>query len=633
MRFAEDIWLWAVPLLPLLWWLFRSADQSANRRLHQLLGAQAPNHVEGLQPRLRSWRRFFIVAGLFWLLLALARPQWGASEVSVTQQGSDIVVALDISNSMLAEDVVPNRMERAKAELGSFLNRLENSRVGLVFFAGASFVQCPLTLDYGTADIFLKMAGPDMMSEQGTDIGSALKASRELLAKGRGDAREEGFQAILLVTDGEDLEGDWEAEAKACRDEGIRVIPVGVGEKGGGLIPVFDAAGRPAGFMKDEEGKVVMTRMDLAKLQELAAIGGGSAFRLGVDRLAGDRLFAELERLGRRDMEERRISAYQERFVWPLLMALLCFCLRLIVRPRRSAGQSPSGLGMGKLAGAGLILWAGLAFVPGQVFAGIVPAELEAMNEGVASYEAGEFEDALASFESALVQAPDHPSIGLAVGETLFRLERYEEAATEFERVLQITDDPQLRAEALYNLGTARLAVGDPGQAVSDLRDSLLEDPDQQDALFNLEVALQRLKQQEKEEEQEQENQEQQDEQEKQEEQEQEEEQENQDQQEEEQQDQENEQEQEQEDEQSSAENEEEQQEEQDQQEEGDEPREEESEEEPQPSEGEEELDPEQLTKEQQEQILQALDRDEEELKRSVQKRLKGGKPKSGKKW
>ena len=158
MRFAEEIWLWAIPFLPLLWLLFRASDRSAGRRLVQLLGQQGAAHIERANPRLRSWQRFFLFAGLFWLLLALARPQWGASEVTVTQRGSDIVVALDISNSMLAEDVLPNRMERAKAELGSFLNRLEDSRVGLVFFAGASFVQCPLTLDYGTADIFLKMA-------------------------------------------------------------------------------------------------------------------------------------------------------------------------------------------------------------------------------------------------------------------------------------------------------------------------------------------------------------------------------------------------------------------------------------------------------------------------------------------
>src|SRR5210317_1651597 len=103
-----------------------------------------------------------VPGGVSCFLMALARPQWGASEVTVTQRGSDIVVALDISNSMIAEDVLPSRMERAKTELGAFLNRLEDSRVGLVFFAGSAFVQCPLTLDYGTADIFLKMAGPDM---------------------------------------------------------------------------------------------------------------------------------------------------------------------------------------------------------------------------------------------------------------------------------------------------------------------------------------------------------------------------------------------------------------------------------------------------------------------------------------
>lgn len=622
MRFAEDIWLWALPLLPLLWWLFRSADNAAQRRLHQLLGPQADGHVEGKQVRLRSWRRFFFVLGLFWVLLALARPQWGASEVTVTQRGSDIVVALDISNSMLAEDVLPNRMARAKAELGSFLNRLESSRVGLVFFAGAAFVQCPLTLDYGTAEIFLKMAGPDMMSEQGTAIGAALKASRELLAKGRGDSRESGFQAILLVTDGEDLEGNWEAEARACRDDGIRVIPVGVGEEGGGLIPIFDQAGRPAGFMKDEDGKVVMTRMDLAKLEKLAAIGGGSAFRLGVDRLAGDRLFAELERLGRRDFAERRISAYQERFVWPLLLAVLCFCLQLLVRPRRRDQSGADGPDMVKAVA--LLFLVGL-IVMGSFntsVAGLVPAELSEMNEGVASYRAGEFEDALVAFEAALVQAPDHPTIGLAVGETLFQLERYEDAVREFERVLRLSDDSQVRAETLFNLGTTRLAAGDPGQAVADLRASLLADPAQEDALFNLEVALQRLQKQEEEneEEQQREDQEQEDQ-----------EQENQDQQE--QNDEQDQQEQQQDQEQPSEENEEDKEEQEQQPEDGDDGEPEPAEDEAQESESEEEFDPEQLTKEQQEQILQALDRDEEELKRSVQKRLKGGKPKSGKKW
>jgi Ca-activated chloride channel family protein len=608
-KFAQEIWLWLVPVLPVLWLLLRSADRKADGRMRILLGEHAGRHVEGANPRLRSWRRFLWFAGLFWLLMALARPQWGASEVTVTQRGSDIVVALDISNSMLAKDVPPNRMERAKTELGSFLGRLEDSRIGLVFFAGAAFVQCPLTLDYGTAEIFLKMAGPDMMSEQGTAIATALKTSRELLAKGREGEGGGTFQAILLVTDGEDLEGDWEKEAEACAKEGIRVIPVGVGEESGGLIPTQDKRGRAAGFMKDEEGKVVMTRLDMASLGRLASIGGGSPFRLGVDGLAGDRLFAELKRLGRRDLEERRVSAYQERFILPLMLALLCFAVRMLLRPRgMGISRSTGRPGVGMLLVLGILT--GLVTADVAVAGPIVPGQ-DDLSRGRNKYLAGEFEEALSDFESALVQDPENPVITLAVGETLFRLERYEEALAEFERTLSLTDDKDLKAEALYNAGTTLLAAGDPGKASEKLIGSLAMDENQGDALFNLEVALQRLQEQQQE-------QQEQDEQEK---------------GDEEKDDLEKDEEgdkggEEKQDQQDQDKNEQEQQEHQGQdQKEQEEPGQPEDAQEPT------EPDPDELTQEQALQILKALDRDEEELKRSVQKRLKGGKPKSGKKW
>ncbi|MEN8007253.1 MAG: VWA domain-containing protein, partial [Candidatus Krumholzibacteriota bacterium] len=500
--------MWFVPVLPVLWLMLRSADRGADAKMRLLLGDQAHRHVEGANPRLRTWRRFLFFAGLFWLLLALARPQWGASEVTVTQRGSDIVVALDISNSMLAEDVPPNRMERAKTELGSFLDRLENSRIGLVFFAGSAFVQCPLTLDYGTAGIFLKMAGPDMMSEQGTAIGAALKTGRELLAKGREGAPGGTFQAILLVTDGEDLEGDWTREAEACQKDGIRVIPVGVGEETGGLIPTLDSRGRASGFMKDEDGKVVMTRLDMASLEKLALIGGGSPFRIGVDGLAGDRLFAELQRLGRRDLEERRISAYQERFLLPLLLALASFALRMLLRPRVSGGIH-GGNRPGVLTALVMALLAGPVGSGSALADAVVPGSGE-LAKGRDDFLAGRFEEALGEFESALVQDPDDPLVSLAVGETLFKLERYDEALAEFERTLSLTEDEGLKAEALYNAGTTLLASGDPGQAAGKLRDSLALDVRQADALHNLEVAMKRLQEQQQQEQQ-QDDQEQQD--------------------------------------------------------------------------------------------------------------------------
>jgi Ca-activated chloride channel family protein len=625
-KFAQEIWLWIIPLLPALWLLLRATDRRADLRMKMLLGEHAARHVEGANHRLRGWRRFLFFAGLFWLLLALARPQWGASEVTVTQQGSDIVVALDISNSMLAEDVPPNRMERAKTELGSFLDRLEDSRVGLVFFAGSAFVQCPLTLDYGTAGIFLKMAGPDMMSQQGTAIAAALSTSRGLLAKGREGAEGGTFQAILLVTDGEDLEGDWEKEAELCRDEGIMVIPVGVGEESGGLIPTLDKRGRAAGFMKDDEGKVVMTRLDMASLEKMTEIGGGSPFRIGVDGLAGDRLFAELKRLGRRDLEERRISAYQERYIIPLALALLSFSLQLLLRQRNSGPGQPGGRRGGRAAAALalVVLMAGA----GPAWSAPSVSGNPDLARGRDKYLAGEFEEALDDFESALVRDPEDPLVSLAVGETLFQLERYEEALVEFERAHSLSSSDDLKAEALYNAGTTLLASGDPGQAIDKLRGSLALDAGQMDALHNLEVALQVLQEQQQQQEEQQENEENQDEK-KEEKEDQEKEDGDQDGEKEQQQEQEDQEQQDQE--QQDQEQQDQEQQDQEQQENGQEESQENSQEESQ----EEQTDPseEDLTQEQALQILKALDRDEEELKRSVQKRLQGGKPKSGKKW
>ncbi len=616
MRFAREIWLFAVPLVPVLWLLLRWSDRRSRAGLYTLLGAQGVRHIDGDHPRLRSWSRFLLLMGIFWLLLAAARPQWGASEVTVTQRGSDVVIALDISNSMLAQDVVPNRIGRAKAELTDFLDRIKDSRIGLVFFAGSAFVQCPLTLDYGTARIFLDMAGPDMLSEQGTAIASALQTAHDLLTRGQGD-RPAGFQAILLVTDGEDLEGDWEAVAKQCKDDGIKIIPVGVGTAEGGLIPVTDDKGQPAGYLKGPDGKVVMSRLDMASLQKLAAISGGSAFRIGVDDLAGDRLFTELERLGKRDLEDRRISAYQERYLWPLLLALLCFAGRFILQAGIPGRRKSRSVQVAILALALYVGW-------GQpVTAGLVTPQAEAMARGRASYLNKDYQGALSRFGAALVHDPDNPLISLAMGETLSRLKKYDDAVREFGRTLELTDDPVLRAEALYNAGSTLLAAGKPKDAAGKLRASLDLDPGQEDALLNLERALELQKQQQQKNQENKDNKNKKDNKDKQEKQNQ---QDNKGQQ--------NQQDQKKPQDQQDQQQQQQQQQQQEQKQQEQKQQGQDQNQSPQQQEGQDKQpDAKQLDKEHALQILNALDRDEQELKRSVQKRLKGGKPKSGKRW
>jgi Ca-activated chloride channel homolog len=639
-QFAAGTWLFGLLGLPLLWFALRLADRRGERRARTLLGDLAVSHREGWNPRVRSWRRFLFLSGIFWLLVALARPQWGASEVTVSQRGRDIVIALDISNSMLAEDEPPNRLERAKAELREFIGKMEHGRIGLVLFAGAAFVQCPLTTDYATADMFLDMAAPDMISTQGTNIAAALQVSREMLLSGRPQGTgDEQFEAALLVTDGEDLEGGWEDEVQSCREEGVIVIPVGIGKDTGGLVPRFDARGNRDGFMRDPQGNVVMSRFDAAALAKIGELGGSQAFRIGIDGLAGERLRRVLSQLGEREFEDRRISAYQERFRWPLGLALACFVLRAVVgarRPPRAAAVRTAA------AGALALLILGSA---GSAEAGPWRPDGAALVErGREHYAAGQYAEALADFQAARALDPEDARLSLAVGEALHRLQRYEEAGREFDRAVSQAQAADLQAEGLYNAGTNALASGDAQRATDLLRRSLRLDPNRTDALTNLELAMRQQQQQQqqqdqkdkqkdnqkddqKKDEQQKQDQQKQDQQDKDKEKQdqQSQDQQNQDQQNKDQQNQ---------DQQDKDQQKQDQQEQQDQkqadQKQPDQPKDQAQEQAGKP---EGQPDQQQIDQERALQILKALDRDEEELKRSVQQRLRGGKNKSGKTW
>ncbi|MBA4377590.1 MAG: hypothetical protein C0395_02885, partial [Gemmatimonas sp.] len=480
MRFAAEAWLWMLLLPPALWALLRWSDGRAQADLGRLLGRRAGEHVEGRPVTALAWRRFFLLTGLCWLALALARPQWGTHEIEMRQRGTDVVIALDVSNSMRAQDVVPSRMARAKAELAGFLDDYDQGRVGLVLFAGQAFVQCPLTLDRGTAQLFLRMADTDMISTQGTAIASALQVSGQLLVGGRSPGADGARQAILLVTDGEDLEGGWREAAASCREQGIVIVPVGVGEESGGLVPDPESEG----FLKDDQGSVVMSRLDLASLQELADAGPGFVFRIGRGGLDRRALHDVIARLGERDLGGRQVARYEERFIWPLGLALASLWLGALVRPRRRAATA--------IAVAALLL--GLAATPVRAAPWQQPGGAAA-RRGHDLYRAGDYEGALKFFETARAEAPDDPRLSLAVGEALSRLGRHEEAEREFARALSQSSDPDLRSESLYNSGTNALSAGDPRRAVEQLRRSLDLDPAQRDALHNLELAVRSLEQ------------------------------------------------------------------------------------------------------------------------------------------
>ena len=266
--------------------------------------------------------------GLFFLFLAAAGPQCGERTELTKRTGIDLVIALDASNSMLARDVKPSRLERAKLEVTALLERLNGDRVGLVVFAGDAFIQCPLTTDYAAARMFLRAVEPVSMATQGTAIADALYQSKEVLeGGGRGDAG----KAVLLITDGEDQRGDALEAASTLGEAGIRLFAVPVGGTEGEPIPLLDRNGNLEGYKKDKQGQTVLTRTDVAGLRELSSRGGGLLLQGSGADLGVLKFLPELEKIQKGEFESRLSVQYDDKypwFAWPAF-ALLCAALAL----------------------------------------------------------------------------------------------------------------------------------------------------------------------------------------------------------------------------------------------------------------------------------------------------------------
>ncbi len=331
MRFAYPhvLWLfWALPVFVLVLVRSRSA---ATERVEEFTGSVLRDELSAsVDHRRRRWRATLRILGLALLIFAAARPQWGASEVEVQQKGIDLVIALDVSRSMLAEDVQPNRLFRAKAELGDLIDGLEGDRVGLVFFAGGAFPQCPVTVDYPAARLFLSQADPSMISSQGTDIGTAVDVALKLFDQDRGRHR-----VILLVTDGEDFADGIEAAAQKLRKSGVVLHAVGIGTAGGAPIPKISDDGRREGFVRDSQGNVAMSRLEEGALLELARSTGGIYLRAGTAGIDVARLRTELDAVEGRSYSEQRVVSYQERFAWPLILSMLLLGIEALLNDRR----------------------------------------------------------------------------------------------------------------------------------------------------------------------------------------------------------------------------------------------------------------------------------------------------------
>lgn len=317
MRFGVPDNFWLLLLVPalalfLVWALIRKRRTLA-RFAHQTM---VPRLLDYQSPGWQYARYLLLLAGVFLLVLALTGPQFGAKTEVSKRRGVDVMVALDVSRSMLAGDVKPSRLERAQHQIAELLDQLEGDRVGLVIFAGHAFVQCPLTVDYGALRMFLDLADTGTVPVQGTALADAIALAARCLPESEAQDK-----AIVLFTDGENHLGDPVSAAKEAAAKGIRIFAVGVGSPGGELIPDL----KTGGYHQDEQGNYVKSRLDEQTLQQVAQASGGAYFRSTLGGGEVGQLRDYLSQMDQREFGATRFTRYEERFQFCLLPALLCF--------------------------------------------------------------------------------------------------------------------------------------------------------------------------------------------------------------------------------------------------------------------------------------------------------------------
>lgn len=497
MSFAHPYYLLGIAFVPVLWLFLFWAGQSRERALAQLGDSGLINKLaESLNERGRRWQQRLWLLALGLIIFALARPQWGTSTQVVQQEGIQIMVALDVSASMLAQDLQPDRLTRAKQTISELMDQLNGDQIGLVLFSGASFVQFPLTNDYATAKSFLSTANPGMISRPGTVIAQAIRTARQ----GFDDTRS-SQKVIVVMTDGENHEGDVLTEAQNAADNDIIIYTLGFGSAEGEPIPNFDRFGNVAGYKQDNSGQVILTRLDETTLKQIADLTGGNYFRASASGTEIVVLADLIDRLESAELESRFEVQAIERF--PLFLFIAIFCLviaELIPERRQRARRSYEQL-------VGMLL---VAFVLVGC-RGERGAQLIA--DGNQQFEQASFDEALVSYSEVRAAGVDSAEPIYNTANVQYRQDQYPEAVLTLEEALLLAEG-ELSAEAWFNLGNTHFFQQEWDAAVEAYKATLRITPDDVDAKYNLELALNQIEQEQQQEEQEEQEQEEQEEQE-----------------------------------------------------------------------------------------------------------------------
>lgn len=437
-RFEDPIYLYLLAVIPLLFIVRWLMQRQQKRRLRKF---GDPDLVRQLMPdvsRLRPAVKFWLLLGALALLIVmLARPQMGTRISHEKRTGIETIICMDISNSMLAEDVTPSRLDRAKMMVENLVDHFTNDKIGLIVFAGDAFVQLPITSDYVSAKMFLSGIDPSLIATQGTDIAAAITLATHSFTQQEGVGK-----AVIVITDGEDHEGGAMEAAKDARDKGMNVYVLGIGSTSGAPIPLGNGE-----YLKDNSGQTVMTGLNDAMCRQLADAGGGAYIHVENNSNAQEVLDSELDKLAKKEISSTIYSDFDEQFQAVGILALLLLVIEVCILEIKNPLLKRVSLFRRGPKPVAVVLLLLMAVTAGA------QTDRQLVRQGNRQFRKGNAADAEVSYRKAVEKQPRNAQANFNLGNALMAQRKDSLAVTQFEKAAKLETNPLRRAQAYHNIG------------------------------------------------------------------------------------------------------------------------------------------------------------------------------------
>ena len=479
-RFEDPIYLYALLLIPVLalirWWMVIRQRKQLRRFGDMELVRQLMPDVSRYRPLVKFC---LLLTALALLIVLLARPQMGTRISHEKRTGIETIIALDISNSMLAEDVTPSRLDRAKMMVENLVDNFTNDKIGLIVFAGEAFVQLPITSDFVSAKMFLSSIEPSMIETQGTDIAAAVTMATHSFTQ------EEGVgKAIIVITDGEDHEGGAMEAAQEAKDNGMRVYMLGVGSTKGAPIPIAGSND----YMKDNTGETVMSALNEDMCKQIAQAGGGAYIHVENNSNAQEQLNHELDKLAKKEISSTVYSDYDEQFQAVGIIVLLLLIAEICILEIKNQRLSKLHLFRRKKIATMLLLL--------MVVGAHAQSDRDYVRQGNKQFRAGKYAEAEVDYRKAVEKNGKNAQAVYNLGNALLAQRKDSAAIEQFQAAAKLETNSRRRSYAYHNIGVICQGRQMFGEAIEAYKEALRNNPNDDETRYNLELCKRQQKQQ-----------------------------------------------------------------------------------------------------------------------------------------